>query len=333
MGYWIATFFFIAAQAFFSGAETGLISLRKSRVRHGVKSGARGAKILDFFITHPRHMLATTLVGTNISVVCASKMAKEGAAAMGLTDTASMFCLTLFMTLFLMSAEIIPKDWFRQSPYHRCLKFSVLLEISYRVLYLPVRLMSGFTKMTTTLLKGSDDSGKAEAAMMREDFSMLLRESVSAGVIDSEAADILDRSLEFHGTLARDLFVPKDEVVDAPANMTVKEAVRLCGEKGVSRLPVRPPDGNAAGDREIWIGGFSLYDIFFSLPENQWETTEIGTHSRSMRSVPLNANMELILLTAKEADSSLLAVNAGDGGVERHVGIVSGSDVAKCLFG
>jgi CBS domain containing-hemolysin-like protein len=329
MEFLLLSLFFIVAQAFFSGIETGLVSLRKSRVRHGVKSGTRGAAILEFFITHPGYMLATTLVGTNISVVCASKMAKEGVAALGFAGSAPMIALTAVMTLFLMAAEIIPKDWFRQSPYHRCLRFAPLLKAAYFILYVPVRLMEGLTKLVTRLVKGGIDQGNSEAALMREDFRMLLRESETAGIIDSEAADILDRSLEFHGIRVSDIFQPKRKVVDAPADMTVEEALRLCAEKGVSRLPVR----GDSKDGDAWIGVFSLYDVIFSLPAAKWSESVIGEHSRPIRSVPLNATMETILVMAKESGSPLLAVISEDGSTEKQVGVVSGSDVVRRLFG
>lgn len=329
MSYFIAAVIFIVAQAFFSGIETGLVSLRKSRVRNGVKSGTPGAKTLDFFISHPGYLLATTLVGTNISVVCASKMAKEGMASLGFAGSVSMLCLTGVMTVLLMAAEIIPKDWFRQSPYHRCLRYSPLLRASYFILYAPVHLMAGMTRIVTRLVKGGEKSENSEAALMREDFRVLLRESETAGIIDSEAADILDRALEFHGVNVSDIFIPEERVVEAASDMTVEEGMRLCGEKGVSRLPVRDSDG---GDGD-WVGVFSMYDVVFSLSDGEWRESVIGEHMRPLRTVPMDTGMEAVLLAAKEADSPLLAVKAGSGSTGEHIGVVSRSDVVNRLFG
>lgn len=332
MGYFIASIIFILAQAFFSGIETGLISMRKSRVRHGVKSGVSGAGILNFFITHPGYMLATTLVGTNICVVCTAKMAKEGTIALGFKGPMAMLSVTIILTALLLAAEIIPKDWFRQHPYHRCLMFSGVLQAAYFILYVPVHLMAGLTQITTRMIKNSSEPKKAEAAMMREDFIMLLRESETAGIIDSEAADILDRSMEFHEITVQDIFQPKQVVVDAPADMTVKEAIRLCGEKGVSRLPVRNPN-NDENPNDTWLGVFSLYDMIFAIPEDQWNNSRIGDSMNSIASIPLNATMESVLLLAKESASPLLAVLSETGANETHIGIVSRSDVVKRLFG
>ena len=110
MTYLITAFIFMFFQAFFSGIETGLVSMRKSRVKLGVKENLTGAKILDFFIEHPGIMLATTLVGTNICVVCAANMVKKASASLGYTEPWHMLAATAGMTLFLLAAEIIPKD-------------------------------------------------------------------------------------------------------------------------------------------------------------------------------------------------------------------------------
>jgi len=72
MTYLITAIIFMCIQGFFSGIENGLVSMRKSRVKLGIKQGELRAKILDFFIERPGVMLATTLVGTNICVVCAA---------------------------------------------------------------------------------------------------------------------------------------------------------------------------------------------------------------------------------------------------------------------
>ena len=62
----------IAGAAFYSGMETGIISIRRLRLRHHAKEGNRDARILMRFLDHPDRLLGTTLVGTNLCVVMAS---------------------------------------------------------------------------------------------------------------------------------------------------------------------------------------------------------------------------------------------------------------------
>ena len=67
---------------FFSGIETGLISINRLRLRHFVRRRVPGADILQRFLLHPDDLLGTTLVGNNIVNTVLSVMAVSlGAAA------------------------------------------------------------------------------------------------------------------------------------------------------------------------------------------------------------------------------------------------------------
>src|SRR5437867_12347814 len=56
----------VLASAFFSGMETGLISLNRVRLRHEVERKDRRALILNRFIENTEQLLGTTLAGTTL---------------------------------------------------------------------------------------------------------------------------------------------------------------------------------------------------------------------------------------------------------------------------
>ena len=62
----------LGLSALFSGIETGIISIRRLRLRHREKEGRKEARILRQFLDQPDRLLGTTLVGTNLCVVAAS---------------------------------------------------------------------------------------------------------------------------------------------------------------------------------------------------------------------------------------------------------------------
>ena len=326
MTYLITALIFMCFQAFFSGIETGLVSMRKSRVKLGIKQGELRAKILDFFIERPGVMLATTLVGTNICVVCSANMVKKSAAEFGYTEPWHILVASTVMTLFLLAAEIIPKDWFRQYPYHRCLFFAYPLYLAYISMILPIRIMAAFTSYTTKLFSGKNKD--KSSSLMREDFRMLLHESEDAGIIDGEAADILDRSLEFHELRAYDIFLPFQEVDYIPGDMTVFEAVDRCRNHKRSRLPVM----SAKHDAHRWKGIFTVYDALFAIPEKEWQTTPVRDCLRPVAGISEDADMEDILLKAKKSGTPMLVVHE-NGNENEHIGIVTTKDVLKVLFG
>jgi Mg2+/Co2+ transporter CorB len=56
----------IICAAFFSGAETAIVSCNRIRIRHLAKGLDRKAQVAEKLLAKPEKVLATTLVGTNI---------------------------------------------------------------------------------------------------------------------------------------------------------------------------------------------------------------------------------------------------------------------------
>ena len=323
MIYLPATVIFILLQAFFSGIETGLISLRKPRVLNGVAKNDRRARILLFFMERPSLMLASTLLGTNLCVVCASLTAKHAAIFWGFNGGCGMFITSLLLTFALLAAEIIPKDWFRQDPYRRCSLFAPILYSSYVLLYVPIRLLAGFTDRIVKLLTHGTTHHNSDL-LLREDFRLLLRESEEGGIIDSDNANLLDNAVEFSQTSVREVMIAAPRVHTVAATATVREAVAVCRRSGCSRLPAVAADGS-------WLGIFSLYDAIYQLPETDWDTTAVRQTCRPLVPIPADAELSQIIRCSRDKKSPLLAV-ADPARPGSFLGIVTPLDVVGYLF-
>ncbi len=267
MIYVFLTLSFVIMQSLFSGMETGLISLRKPRVDHGVRQGDRPAQLLDFFLKRPGFLLATTLLGTNICLVCASLMAEKAALNFGLDKNYSSLTAVVVMTILLLVAEIVPKNWFRQAPYERCRIFIYILYAFYIIMYLPILLLAKFTEKVSAVFSRANKNKPDPRILMREDFRLLLRESEAAGIIDGEGADILDKSLDFYTVKVGDIMVQRRNIREIAAHTSISDAMKFCKEYGISRAPVFLENTDDGGNRERWIGVFSVYDAIFNIPE------------------------------------------------------------------
>lgn len=80
------SFVFILSQGFFSGMETGLVSVLRPRAEHAAKNlpGQRYQRLM-FFLNHSGIMISTTLLGVNLSVVLASLCFKKFIESCGIT--------------------------------------------------------------------------------------------------------------------------------------------------------------------------------------------------------------------------------------------------------
>jgi Mg2+/Co2+ transporter CorB len=91
--------------AFFSGSETALISFRKTRLKHLVRKGHKGATLVDRLLRKTDRLLAAILVGNNLVNVAASVL--TGVLAIEWLEPhfgqeVAMLAATLVMTFLLL---------------------------------------------------------------------------------------------------------------------------------------------------------------------------------------------------------------------------------------
>ncbi|HPN84610.1 MAG TPA: CNNM domain-containing protein [Victivallales bacterium] len=328
MIYLFLVFLFVIIQGFFSGMETGMVSQLKPRVKRGVSKGERGAKILLYFIEHPGVMLATTLMGTNICVVCSSSMAKRATVNFGFNSPQAFFITACIMSLILFNAEIIPKDWFRQFPYRRCRPLMGIFRIVYYILYVPSRILSAYTTWVNSLFGVGKGIKQDASTIMKKDFSLLLRESERAGVIESNIAEIIDKTLYFHNIKVSELMIQRKDVVELSADASVREALELSKKFNVSRFPVR----RIGAETGKWTGLFSVYDPIFEEDEKDWDKIKVSDLMRPIVEISAEEQISAVFVKAKSGTMPILAVHS-PGDPSQHIGIISLFSISEKLFG
>ncbi|MBU8901696.1 MAG: DUF21 domain-containing protein [Victivallales bacterium] len=311
----------ILLMAFFCGSEIGLISCQKIRIATLVKNGSKRAAIVQYILNRPALMLATTLVGNNICTVCAPVLAKQVANEAGMPENASVWMVILILPILLLLPEIIPKNWFRQAPAERCMFFAPLLMFMLIILYPISKLIALFTSAAVKLFDREHKNSKP-TWFMRDDFRYLIRDSENAGVIDSEAADILDRSLQFHHLQVKDIVTPFRNVVYVSATKSISEAAALCSKHDVSLLPIKSKKGK-------WIGIFSIYDAIFSTNEQTWDKLIVTACMHELFFLDSRQSLPDVISTAQKNNCRMLAVCDETG---KAIGIVTPSDVSDKLF-
>ena len=119
----------VLASAFFAGAETGLISLNRVRLRHEVERKNRRAIILNGFVENSERLLGTTLFGTNLANVLvgvyASMLAARVFRAGGVWVEVAAGVVA--SGLLLVLGEIVPKSLFRHYSHRLCMTIADVL--------------------------------------------------------------------------------------------------------------------------------------------------------------------------------------------------------------
>jgi len=242
IGFLIALGFVLSA--FFSGAETALVSMNWIRLEHWLEKRRSGAQALEKFASDPQRLLGTTLVGTNLAVVMTSSivswmlvrnLADWSPGAVAVLSTAIMTPALLFF------GEVIPKIVGRRNSDGIVLRIVHPLRISYWLLSPVIWLATGLAR--GLLLLFGVRVVEWRKRLTKEQLQRLLTsEGEMAGAVDEEETKLITRVFEFGETFASEVMVPRTDVVGLGEDATVGDAVEIVRRYGFSRLPVISED-------------------------------------------------------------------------------------------
>jgi putative hemolysin len=226
----------LIGSAFFSGIETGLISINRLRLRHLVRHQIKGADILQDFLNKPDHLLGTTLVGNNIvNTVTSIVMASVG---MRLFGSGGSWLFTAITTaVLLVFCEYLPKAWFSSFPSRRCLPFATPLRIIGRVLHPLSRVLMSVVKFLTPFIKEGEDS-KSKATITRDEVLHLVREGHKAGALSNDEVRMIKGVFELRTTACSELMVPRKDMVYIHQDTSADDIRMFARAQQVSQFPV-----------------------------------------------------------------------------------------------
>ena len=130
----------LAASAFFSGAETGFLSVSRARVLHLAREGGRKAKIVQDALKDMSRTTTTLLIGNNLVNVSYSSASAALILAVFADSRSQSIASFVAACIVLYVSEFMPKLLFAARPLRRTL----LIAPTYRVLAI---FLSPFTVM------------------------------------------------------------------------------------------------------------------------------------------------------------------------------------------
>jgi len=104
--------FFLTLSLFFSGLETGLISLDLIALENSARRNRRDASLLRF-VRHPDKFLGTTLIGNNIANAILASLSTYFVAELSHFSFDARYTALFLGIIVLIFGEIVPKALFR----------------------------------------------------------------------------------------------------------------------------------------------------------------------------------------------------------------------------
>jgi putative hemolysin len=328
-------FLLILVNGYFSASEIALISLRKSRVRHLVKSGDRAARRVQGLQEEPERFLATvqigvTLVGTLASAiggVIAIERIKPifaevpvdfiSKAAEPIAVGLVVSCIT-YVTL--VAGELVPKSVAIRYSEQIAFFTAVPIDALSRIFRPVLRVLNVSNNIILGLFK---IPAEHEPVLVSEDeVKYLIREGRKSGVFEPSEEDLIHSVFKFTDTVVREVMVPRIDIVAVEAGSGLDAILRMMNEKGFSRLPVY------AGAIDNVTGVVYLKDILALHMRNQ--PFVLDEALRKPYVVPPNKKVSVLLKEMRERRIHLALVGDEYGGID---GLVTMEDLIEEIVG
>ena len=194
--------------AYFSGSETGLLSLNKYRLRFLAEQGNKGAQKAEKLLEKPDTLLSFILIFNNLVNISASAIATM--IGMRLYGDAGVAIATGLLTFaMLVFSEIFPKTVAAMHPEKVGLFSSHILSLLLKVFYPLVWLMNIFTKTLMRMVGLKLDLQKQ--VISRDELRSIVSEAGEA-TPDEQHPQMLLSILDMETITVDDIMVPRNEI-------------------------------------------------------------------------------------------------------------------------
>jgi CBS domain containing-hemolysin-like protein len=221
---------------------------------------------------------------------------------------------------FYAFCELFPKMLFRLYPNRLCLLLSWPFSVVHFVLRPPVGLLRWLASGLLRWSEGKTFGGRLFGT--REELRVLMQES--AHDLSSEEKGMINRVLDLQHLTVAQIVVPMPRAVTVHTGTMVSEALALCRERSLSRLPV----WRAEGDASRIVGIFNLKSLLYRADVDP--NKKVGEYVKPAAFLEANMRLEEAMRHLQRAGQRLAIVLGRDG---REVGIVSLQDILKAIFG
>lgn len=300
-----AALFLVLMNAVFVAAEFAFVKVRSTRVDQLVQQGKVSSGLVREATQKLDSYLSVSQLGITISSLGLGWIGEPAVASviepilkpLGLSDnsihlTALILGFLTITFLHVVFGELAPKTVAIQRPEGTSLALAPLMKGFY-YLFLPGIIVFNGTANAVVKLFGLRPVSESEAAYSSEELRMIISASTRQGILEATEEDMLEGVFELGDTVAREIMVPRPDVVSLPADMSLKKIASVAAAGNYTRYPVFEGD-----EPDRIIGMVHVKDILRSIEsEEGFNSTDITARDliRDVLTVPENRRIDDIL--------------------------------------
>ncbi|WP_438977883.1 hemolysin family protein [Polaribacter sp.] len=314
----------ILLSAFFSGMEIAFVSANKMHIELEKKRDGFIPIILTKITQKSSKFITTMLVGNNISLVIYSyymgQFILRFLPVNNLNELTVLLIQTIISTLIiLVTAEFLPKAIFRIYSNEVLKIFALPVYFFYNLFHLFSEFITAISDFFLKVFFKTD-AEEQQTEFSKEELGYYINEQLETGNDDDELdseIQIFQNALIFQNVKAREIMVPRTEIVALEIHESVTKLKKLFIDTGLSKILVYK---NSLDDVVGYVNAFEL----FKKPKT------VKSILLPLEIVPESMMINDILNTLMKKRKSVAVVVDEYGGTS---GMITVEDIVEELFG
>jgi CBS domain containing-hemolysin-like protein len=327
--------FLVFLNGFFVAAEFALVKVRQTRLAQLVQEGNKRAVYAQKVTRQLDAYLSACQVGITLASLGLGWVGEPAIAHMIIEPLLAHWQLPDYLIsaisfgvafaiitfLHIVLGELAPKSMAIQKAENTSLWVAAPLMLFYKLLYPAIWVLNG---TANRLLKwfGLEPVSEHEAAHTEEEIRLLVNESHKSGHIDQTEFALVDNVFEFSETLAREIMIPRIDMVCLYTSNTHQENLDTIRSERHTRFPV------ADEDKDNIIGFIHASDFYLAaLTEPEVKLEKL---LRPVLTVPESMEISQVLRLMQKRRSQIAIVIDEYGGT---AGLLTLEDILEEIVG
>lgn len=323
--------------AFFVVAEFSLLKVKRTRLEELAQQGNDRAKLALKVVSAFDTYLGATQLGITLSSLALGWLGEPAVASLlealfneslpenilWMSTTVSIAIgFSLITFLHIVFGELVPKSLAIQKAERMALASVRTLFVFHKIGYPVIWLFHQAARAILAVMQVKPAS-ETNLAHSEEELRMIVSASQRGGVLDQMESELIDNVFDFADRLAREIMVPRQDMVCLFIDDSYEENIRIVRETNHTRYPL------CVEDKDHVIGMVHLRDLMdFDLCDS--DNRDLKTIMREILVVPEGMSVAKLLQVMKRKRIHLAVVADEYGGT---AGLVALEDIIEEIIG
>ncbi|WP_336325395.1 hemolysin family protein [Halovenus sp. HT40] len=327
--------FLVILNGFFVASEFAFVRIRSTSVEQLVAEGRAGSGTLQDVVANLDNYLAVTQLGITIASLGLGWVGEPAVAAL-LEPVlepilpASLIHLVAFIVgfsvitfLHVVFGELAPKTIAIAEAEKLSLFVAPPMKFFYYIFYPGLVVFNGTANAFTRMI-GIPPASETDETLGEREIRRVLARSGEEGHIDMAEVDMIERVFDLDDTIAREVMIPRPDVVSIPADASLTEIRSTVKETKHTRYPV------VEGGNDDQVLGFLDVKDVMEATDNGDNGSTAEDLSREIIVVPETMPINDLLLQFRDDQRQMAAIIDEWGALE---GIATVEDVVEAVVG